>query len=30
MVCTGARKTEDVELAVERITKELRDAGLLR
>jgi len=30
MVCTGARKTEDVELAVERITKELRDAGQLR
>ena len=30
MVCTGARKTEDVELAVERITKELRDAGLFR
>jgi len=30
MVCTGARKPEDVELAVERITKELRDAGLLR
>jgi len=29
MVCTGARKPEDVELAVERITKELRDAGLL-
>jgi transcription initiation factor TFIID TATA-box-binding protein len=30
MVCTGARKVEDVELAVERITKELQDAGLLR
>jgi transcription initiation factor TFIID TATA-box-binding protein len=30
MVCTGARKTEDVELAVEQITKELRDADLLR
>ena len=30
MVCTGARKTEDVELAVDKITKELRDAGLLR
>jgi transcription initiation factor TFIID TATA-box-binding protein len=30
MVCTGARKTEDVELAVERITKELRGAGLLQ
>jgi len=30
MVCTGARKVEDVEQAVERITRELRDAGLLR
>jgi len=30
IVCTGARKTEDVELAVERITKELSDAGMLR
>jgi transcription initiation factor TFIID TATA-box-binding protein len=30
MVCTGARKTEDIELAVERITRELSDAGLLR
>ena len=30
IVCTGARKTEDIELAVERITKELSDAGLLR
>ena len=30
MVCTGARKIEDIELAVERITKELSDAGLLR
>jgi transcription initiation factor TFIID TATA-box-binding protein len=30
IVCTGARKTEDAELAVERITKELRDAGQLR
>jgi transcription initiation factor TFIID TATA-box-binding protein len=30
IVCTGARKTEDVELAVEQITKELRNAGLLR
>jgi len=30
MVCTGAKKTEDVELAVERVTKELRDAGLLQ
>jgi len=30
MVCTGARRTEDVELAVERITKELRNAGLFR
>jgi transcription initiation factor TFIID TATA-box-binding protein len=30
MVCTGAKKTEDVELAVEQVTKELRDAGLLK
>ncbi len=30
MVCTGARKVEDVEQAVERITKELGDAGLLK
>jgi transcription initiation factor TFIID TATA-box-binding protein len=30
MVCTGARKAEDVDLAVERISKELRDAGMLR
>jgi len=30
MVCTGARKTTDVELAVERIIKELRDADLLK
>jgi transcription initiation factor TFIID TATA-box-binding protein len=29
MVCTGARKIEDVELAVARITKEFSDAGLL-
>jgi len=28
VVCTGARKIEDLELAVEQITKELRDAGL--
>ena len=28
VVCTGAKKTEDLELAVEQITKELRDAGL--
>jgi transcription initiation factor TFIID TATA-box-binding protein len=30
MVCTGARKTQDVELAVDQVTKELKDAGLLR
>ncbi|MCK4443460.1 MAG: TATA-box-binding protein [Thermoplasmata archaeon] len=30
LVCTGARKPEDVERAVENITKELRIAGLLR
>jgi len=30
MVCTGARKVEDVQQAVERITSELRDAGLLK
>lgn len=28
VVCTGARKSEDIELAVEQVTKELRDAGL--
>jgi transcription initiation factor TFIID TATA-box-binding protein len=30
MICVGARKIEEVELAVERITKELGDAGLLQ
>jgi transcription initiation factor TFIID TATA-box-binding protein len=30
IVLTGAKKTEDIELAVERITKELRDASQLR
>lgn len=30
LVCTGARKPEDVERAVERITEELQAAGLLR
>ncbi len=30
LVCTGARRPSDVELAVQRITKELQDAGLLR
>jgi transcription initiation factor TFIID TATA-box-binding protein len=30
MVCTGARKTEDVELAVDQVTKELRESGLLK
>jgi len=29
LVCTGARKPEDVEIAVEKITQELRAAGLL-
>lgn len=29
LVCTGARKPEDVEEAVNKITKELRDAGQL-
>jgi len=29
LVCTGARKPEDVETAVDRITQELRAAGLL-
>jgi TATA-box binding protein (TBP) (component of TFIID and TFIIIB) len=28
-VCTGARKPEDVETAVDKITQELRAAGLL-
>lgn len=30
LVCTGARKPEDVERAVEKITEELEAAGLLR
>jgi transcription initiation factor TFIID TATA-box-binding protein len=30
LVCTGARKPKDVERAVEKITKELKTAGLLR
>lgn len=30
LVCTGARKPNDVERAVERITEELQAAGLLR
>ena len=30
LVCTGARKPSDVEKAVERITQELKAAGLLR
>ena len=30
LVCTGARRPSDVALAVEKITKELQDAGLLR
>ena len=30
LVCTGARKPSDVERAVERITQELKAAGLLR
>ncbi|MCK4443187.1 MAG: TATA-box-binding protein, partial [Thermoplasmata archaeon] len=30
LVCTGARKPEDVERAVEKITEELSTAGLLR
>jgi len=30
LVCTGARKPSDVSRAVEKITKELQDAGLLR
>ena len=30
LVCTGARRPKDVELAVEKITMELRGAGLLR
>ena len=30
LVCTGARKPSDVEKAVEKITAELKAAGLLR
>lgn len=30
LVCTGARRPSDVSLAVEKIAKELEDAGLLR
>jgi transcription initiation factor TFIID TATA-box-binding protein len=30
LVCTGARRPSDVTLAVEKLTKELQDAGLLR
>lgn len=30
LVCTGARKPQDVEAAVSKITEELRGAGLLR
>lgn len=30
LVCTGARRPSDVHLAVEKITKELQNAGLLR
>jgi transcription initiation factor TFIID TATA-box-binding protein len=30
LVCTGARKPQDVEAAVERITAELRDAGQMQ
>src|SRR2546427_452112 len=30
LVCTGARKPQDVEQAVEKITEELKAAGLLR
>jgi transcription initiation factor TFIID TATA-box-binding protein len=30
LVCTGARKPEDVDVAVKKITEELRAAGLLR
>ena len=29
LVCTGARRPSDVSRAVEKITKELQDAGLL-
>jgi len=30
LVCTGARKPSDVQVAVQKITKELQGAGLLR
>jgi len=30
LVCTGARRPSDVALAVEKVTKELQDGGLLR
>jgi transcription initiation factor TFIID TATA-box-binding protein len=30
LVCTGARRPSDVSLSIEKITKELQDAGLLR
>lgn len=30
LVCTGARKPSDIEVAVKKITQELRGAGLLR
>jgi len=30
LVCTGARKPEDAEAAVDKITEELRAAGLLK
>jgi transcription initiation factor TFIID TATA-box-binding protein len=30
LVCTGARRPSDVQLAVQKITKELQDSGLLR
>lgn len=30
LVCTGARKPSDVEVAVKKVTKELQGAGLLR
>ncbi len=30
LVCTGARKPQDVEAAVNKITEELKGAGLLR
>ncbi len=30
LVCTGARKPSDIDLAVKKITAELRGAGLMR